>query len=152
MISVWLINTFQIKTIDGEIKINKNLYIRHHYRVFIRYRLGYNRSLSRSNFAQIGTGATVIILTVISAIAGTWLYGLVRHKNSTLIKYTTTMHHNEQDFITSILKMSTVIDYFIDNYRWFCLSMLDMANVLPKVLMILIIKLQISTTRCKGKK
>lgn len=29
-------------------------------------------------YAQIGTGATVIIVTLFSAIAGTWVYGLVR--------------------------------------------------------------------------
>ncbi|MCR6721924.1 MAG: YeeE/YedE family protein [Chitinophagaceae bacterium] len=29
-------------------------------------------------FAQIGTGATVIIVTLLSAIAGTWFYGLIR--------------------------------------------------------------------------
>ena len=31
-------------------------------------------------FAQIGTGATVIIVTLFSAIAGTWLYGYFREK------------------------------------------------------------------------
>lgn len=31
-------------------------------------------------FAIIGTGATVIIATMLSAIAGTWVYGLVREK------------------------------------------------------------------------
>src|SRR5690606_4873826 len=31
-------------------------------------------------FAQIGTGATVIIVTLLSAIAGTWVYGYLRDK------------------------------------------------------------------------
>ena len=31
-------------------------------------------------YAQIGTGATVIMVTLFSAIAGTWVYGLVRDK------------------------------------------------------------------------
>jgi len=31
-------------------------------------------------FAQIGTGATVVIVTLISALAGTWTYGLMREK------------------------------------------------------------------------
>ena len=31
-------------------------------------------------FAQIGTGATVTIVTLLSAIAGTWVYGLIREK------------------------------------------------------------------------
>ena len=29
-------------------------------------------------FAQIGTGATVIIVTLLSAVAGTWVYGKFR--------------------------------------------------------------------------
>lgn len=31
-------------------------------------------------FAQIGTGALVIVVTLLSAIAGTWVYGLMRPK------------------------------------------------------------------------
>ena len=31
-------------------------------------------------FAQIGSGATVIVITLLSAILGTWTYGLVRDK------------------------------------------------------------------------
>jgi uncharacterized membrane protein YedE/YeeE len=31
-------------------------------------------------FAQIGTGATVILVTLLSAVAGTWLYGYFREK------------------------------------------------------------------------
>ncbi|HUQ66340.1 MAG TPA: DUF6691 family protein, partial [Flavitalea sp.] len=29
-------------------------------------------------FAQVGSGATVVIITTISAIAGTWLYGYLK--------------------------------------------------------------------------
>ena len=31
-------------------------------------------------FAQIGTGATVIFITLLSAIAGTWVYGYMRER------------------------------------------------------------------------
>ena len=31
-------------------------------------------------FAQIGNGATVIVVTLLSAIAGTWFYGLMKDK------------------------------------------------------------------------
>ena len=31
-------------------------------------------------FAQVGTGATVVVVTLISALAGTWTYGLLREK------------------------------------------------------------------------
>jgi len=31
-------------------------------------------------FAQIGTGATVVLITLLSAVAGTWTYGLLRER------------------------------------------------------------------------
>ncbi len=31
-------------------------------------------------YAQIGTGATVIAVTLLSAVAGTWVYGYFREK------------------------------------------------------------------------
>ncbi|HWI90623.1 MAG TPA: DUF6691 family protein [Flavisolibacter sp.] len=31
-------------------------------------------------FAQIGSGATIVIVTLLSALAGTWTYGLLRDK------------------------------------------------------------------------
>ncbi|MNR50959.1 hypothetical protein D3C85_1705530 [compost metagenome] len=31
-------------------------------------------------FAQIGTGVTVIVVTLLSAILGTWFYGLIKDK------------------------------------------------------------------------
>ncbi|MCB0659711.1 MAG: YeeE/YedE family protein [Saprospiraceae bacterium] len=83
MISVWLINTFNIKTIDGEkIKINKKPFTLGTIIGGFLFGIGWaiTGACPGPIFAQIGTGATVIILTVISAIAGTWLYGLVRHK------------------------------------------------------------------------
>jgi uncharacterized membrane protein YedE/YeeE len=37
-------------------------------------------------YAQIGTGAWVISITLLSAIAGTWFYGLIREKITSLTK------------------------------------------------------------------
>jgi len=31
-------------------------------------------------FAQIGSGATVVIITLLSAVAGTWVYGYFRER------------------------------------------------------------------------
>ena len=31
-------------------------------------------------FAQIGAGATVILVTLLSAVFGTWMYGLLRER------------------------------------------------------------------------
>lgn len=83
IISVWLIKYFKVKTIYGE-KIefhprpfNKGLVIGG----FI-FGLGWaiTGACPGPLYAQIGTGATVIIVTLLSAIAGTWVYGYFREK------------------------------------------------------------------------
>lgn len=83
MISVFIIKKFNIKTIDGEAihidpkKFNKG-------QVYGGLLFGFGWALTGACpgplFAQIGTGATVIIVTLFSAIAGTWVYGLLRDK------------------------------------------------------------------------
>lgn len=83
MVSVWLIKRFNIKTIYGEViefhtkKFNKgNIY------GALLFGLGWalTGACPGPLFAQIGTGALVIIVTLLSAIAGTWVYGLLREK------------------------------------------------------------------------
>ena len=83
IISVWLIKKYKIKTIYGEPiefvskKFNKgNVY------GGLLFGLGWalTGACPGPLFAQIGTGATVVIVTLLSAIAGTWIYGLVRDK------------------------------------------------------------------------
>jgi uncharacterized membrane protein YedE/YeeE len=81
--SVFLIKKFNIKTIDGEIvrfepkKFNKG-------QIYGGLLFGFGWAITGACpgplFAQIGTGATVIIVTLFSAIAGTWVYGLLRDK------------------------------------------------------------------------
>lgn len=83
MISVWLIKKLNIKTIDGEAielspkKFNKG-------QIFGGLLFGLGWALTGACpgplFAQLGTGATVILVTLFSAIAGTWIYGLLRDK------------------------------------------------------------------------
>jgi len=82
-LSILLIKKFRIKTIYGEPivipskKFNKG-------QVYGGLIFGFGWALTGACpgplFAQIGTGATVIIVTLFSAIAGTWIYGLVREK------------------------------------------------------------------------
>ncbi|MFZ4771233.1 MAG: YeeE/YedE family protein, partial [Ferruginibacter sp.] len=81
IISVWLIKKYKVRTIYGE-KIefhprpfNKGLVIGG----FI-FGLGWaiTGACPGPLYAQIGTGATVIIVTLLSAIAGTWVYGYFR--------------------------------------------------------------------------
>jgi hypothetical protein len=83
LISVFLIKKFNIKTIYGETIIfhpkefNKgNIY------GGILFGLGWavTGACPGPLFAQIGSGATVIAVTLLSAIAGTWVYGYVREK------------------------------------------------------------------------
>ena len=83
VISVWLIKKYKVRTIYGE-KIefhprpfNKGLLIGG----FI-FGLGWaiTGACPGPLYAQIGTGATVVIVTLLSAIAGTWVYGYFREK------------------------------------------------------------------------
>jgi len=82
-ISVWLIKKFNIKTIDGEVIIfhpktfNKGQIIGG-----LMFGLGWGITGACPGplFAQIGAGATAIVVTLLSAIAGTWVYGLLREK------------------------------------------------------------------------
>ncbi|MES2558317.1 MAG: DUF6691 family protein [Bacteroidota bacterium] len=83
IISVWLIKKFNVKTIDGEV-------IEFHHKTFnkgqiygsLLFGLGWaiTGACPGPLFAQIGTGASVIIITLLSAIAGTWTYGYFREK------------------------------------------------------------------------
>ena len=83
MISVWLIKKFNIKTIYGEKiefhskKFNKG-------QIYGGLLFGFGWAITGACpgplFAQIGAGATVIAITLLSAVAGTWVYGFFREK------------------------------------------------------------------------
>lgn len=83
IISVWLIKKYKVKTIYREpIEfVNKKFNKGNIYGGLI---FGFGWAITGACpgplFAQIGTGATVIIITLISAIAGTWVYGKFRDK------------------------------------------------------------------------
>jgi len=83
MISILMIKKMKVKSFDGEtIQIEPKKF--HKGQVYGGLVFGFGWAITGACpgplFAQIGTGATVIILTLLSAIAGTWLYG--RFKNS----------------------------------------------------------------------
>lgn len=83
MVSVWLIKKFNIKTIYGEpIHISEKKFNKGQIYGGLLFGLGWaiTGACPGPLFAQIGTGATVVIVTLLSAIAGTWVYGLVREK------------------------------------------------------------------------
>jgi uncharacterized protein len=83
IISVWLIKRFKVKTIYGEPillptkKFNKG-------QIFGGLIFGLGWAITGACpgplFAQIGTGLTIVLVTLFSAIAGTWVYGLIREK------------------------------------------------------------------------
>ena len=83
IISVFIIKRFKIKTIDGEPihfetkRFNKG-------QIYGGLLFGSGWALTGACpgplFALIGTGATVIIVTLFSAILGTWVYGYFREK------------------------------------------------------------------------
>lgn len=81
MISVWLIKKFKIKTLNGESvtiapkEFNKG-------QIFGGLIFGFGWAITGACpgplFAQIGTGAFAVIITLLSAIFGTWVYGYFR--------------------------------------------------------------------------
>ena len=83
IISVWLIKKYKVKTIYGEPiefinkKFNKG-------NIYGGLLFGFGWAITGACpgplFAQIGTGSTVIIITLLSAIAGTWVYGRFRNQ------------------------------------------------------------------------
>ncbi len=83
MISVWLIKKLGVKTIYGEAiefhpkKFNKG-------NVYGALLFGFGWALTGACpgplFAQIGTGVLAVTATLLSAIAGTWVYGLIRER------------------------------------------------------------------------
>lgn len=83
IISVFLIKKFQIKTIYGEkIDFQKKEFNKGNIYGGLIFGIGWaiTGACPGPLYAQIGTGATVIIITLLSAIAGTWVYGLMRDK------------------------------------------------------------------------
>ncbi|CEJ68750.1 hypothetical protein BN1195_01040 [Chryseobacterium oranimense G311] len=83
IISVWLIKKFKIKTIHGEpIKIAPKKFNKG--QIYGGLIFGFGWAITGACpgplFAQIGTGALAVIVTLASAILGTWVYGYFRDK------------------------------------------------------------------------
>lgn len=83
MLSVWLIKKFRLRTIDGaQITFQQKQF--HKGQVYGGLLFGLGWALTGACpgplFAQIGTGATVVAVTLLSAVAGTWVYGRYREK------------------------------------------------------------------------
>lgn len=82
-ISVLLIKKLKAKSIEGEeIKLESKKFNKGQIFGGLTFGLGWaiTGACPGPLFAQIGTGSTVIIITLLSAIAGTWVYGKFRDK------------------------------------------------------------------------
>ena len=82
-LSVWLIKRFKVKTIFGEqIDFQQKKFTKGNVIGGLLFGLGWAMTGACPGplFAQIGTGATVIIVAILSAIAGTWTYGFLRER------------------------------------------------------------------------
>ena len=83
IISILLIKKFNIKTIRGE-KIELPAKQFNKGQIYGGLIFGFGWAITGACpgplFAQIGTGFSVVIITLLSAIAGTWLYGYYKEK------------------------------------------------------------------------
>ena len=83
MLSVWMIKKYNVKTVFGEIiefhpkKFNMG-------NIYGGLLFGFGWAMTGACpgplFAQIGSGTIAIIVVLLSAIAGTWVYGFLREK------------------------------------------------------------------------
>jgi uncharacterized membrane protein YedE/YeeE len=83
IISIWAIKRFNIKTIYGEpIVIQTKTFNKGNVIGGLLFGLGWaiTGACPGPLYAQIGTGSWVVIVTLLSAISGTWVYGLIREK------------------------------------------------------------------------
>jgi len=83
MLSVLIIKKFKVKSVYGDpITIPDKQFNKG--QIYGGLTFGFGWAMTGAcpgpMFAQIGTGATVGIITVLSAIAGTWVYGFFREK------------------------------------------------------------------------
>lgn len=83
IISVWLIKKLKVKTLQGE-EITFHPKSFNKGQVYGGLIFGFGWAITGACpgplYAQIGTGAWVIVVTLLSAIAGTWVYGYFREK------------------------------------------------------------------------
>ena len=83
IISIWIIKRFNIKTMYGEpiILLPKSF---NKGQVYGGLLFGFGWALTGACpgplFAQIGTGASVVLVTLTSAVAGTWIYGYLYNR------------------------------------------------------------------------
>jgi uncharacterized protein len=83
IISVLILKTLKLKTLQGEpITFTKKKFNKG--QIYGGLIFGFGWAITGACpgplYAQIGTGISVILVTLLSAVAGTWVYGLLREK------------------------------------------------------------------------
>ena len=83
MISIFLIKKYRVKTISKEEIVIKPKKFHKGY-IYGGLLFGFGWAITGACpgplFAQIGSGATVVIITLLSAIGGTWVYGYFKER------------------------------------------------------------------------
>jgi len=83
MISIFLIKQFGVKTMYGE-KVDLSGKKFHKGNVIGSILFGFGWAMTGACpgplYAQVGAGFLVVIVTIIAALAGTWVYGMVRNR------------------------------------------------------------------------
>ncbi|MBS1567252.1 MAG: YeeE/YedE family protein [Bacteroidetes bacterium] len=83
MLSVFLIKKFRIKTIEGEpVVIEPKKFDKGQIYGGLLFGAGWAMTGACPGplYAQVGMGATVIIVTILAALTGTWIYGYFSDK------------------------------------------------------------------------
>ena len=83
MLSVWIIKKYNIKTLSGEVvKFEDKTFNKGQIFGGLIFGIGWaiTGACPGPLFAQIGRGFLVVIVTLLSAIAGTWVYGYFKEK------------------------------------------------------------------------
>lgn len=82
-LSIFLLKKFKIKTVDGEpIKILKKKFTWGYVYGSLLFGIGWGLTGACPGpiYVQIGSGLTIAFVTLISALAGTWVYSLLKTK------------------------------------------------------------------------
>lgn len=83
IISVYLIRRFKLRTFSGEAITFERKHF-HKGQIFGGLLFGVGWAITGACpgplFAQIGSGFSVVSITLLSAIVGTWVYGLIQNK------------------------------------------------------------------------
>ena len=82
-LSIFLLKKFKIKTLDGEpIEIAKKKFNRGYVYGSLLFGIGWGLTGACPGpiYVQIGSGLTIAVVTLISALAGTWVYSYLKPK------------------------------------------------------------------------